>query len=213
MRVLRRAGTYVVVDETFAELNLDHNPMPPPMGCVDGRLTVTAGSLSKAVWGGLRVGWARAEPTLVSRLAAARATTDMASPVLEQLLATLVLGRFDEILADRRAQLAARRAALDGALARHLPSWRYTLPAGGLFIWTKLPAPISTSLSVLAGEHGIALTPGPRFGAPGLLERYLRLPYSLAPEQLERAVTNLARLTPQAQDHDQVVTTQLSYVA
>lgn len=212
-RALRQAGTCVVVDETFAELSLDGQPLPPPMGAAAGPLTITAGSLSKAVWGGLRVGWARAEPTLIRRLAAARATTDMASPVLEQLLATLALERIEEIVADRRPLLRSRRAALADGLSRHLPGWRYARPGGGLSVWAELPEPISTSLSVLAGERGLALTPGPRFGAPGVLERYLRLPYSLAPQELDAAVTILARIAPLALGRDPLGAPELSYVA
>ena len=43
--------------------------------------------MSKAFWAGLRIGWVRATPALVQRLAAARAALDIASPVLEQLVA------------------------------------------------------------------------------------------------------------------------------
>ena len=40
------------------------------------------------------------------------------------------------------------------------------------------------------------ITPGPRFAAPGLLERYIRVPFTLSPDQLELAVTVLADLSP-----------------
>jgi DNA-binding transcriptional MocR family regulator len=72
------------------------------------------------------------------------------------------------------------------------------MPTGGLFIWAELPGAISTSLAVRAAEHGLQITPGPRFGEAGLLERYVRLPFALAPEQLERAVAILARAVPGA---------------
>jgi DNA-binding transcriptional MocR family regulator len=137
----------------------------------------------------------------------------MASPVLEQLLATRILARIDEILADRRSHLLARRSALATALEDMLPGWRYMVPAGGLFIWAELPGPISTSLSVLASEHGVALTPGPRFGSPGLLERYLRLPYSLPPEQLEQAVTTIAALAPLTRPGHRKVEDKFNYAA
>jgi DNA-binding transcriptional MocR family regulator len=68
------------------------------------------------------------------------------------------------------------------------------MPSGGLFLWAQLPGPNSTSLAVRAAEEGVQLTPGPRFGAAGLLERYIRLPFTLAPEQLERAVAILANV-------------------
>ena len=121
----------------------------------------------------------------------------MSSPVFEQLVATHVLGRFDEILLERRAVIRRGRDALAGALDQRLPEWRYALPAGGMFLWAELPEPISTSLSRAAAEQDLQLTPGPRYAAAGVLERHLRLPFTLAPAQLERAVEILAGLTPE----------------
>jgi DNA-binding transcriptional MocR family regulator len=193
---LRSAGTVVVIDETFVELNLDGVDMPAPAASFGDERTITVGSLSKAVWGGLRIGWARADPALIHRLVAARATSDMSGPLFEQIVATQVLAHLDEILAERRALIRRRRDVLAGALDRRLPDWRYALPAGGMFLWAELPEPISTNLTLAAGERDLQLTPGPRFAAAGLLERHLRLPFTLAPAQLEQAVEILAELTP-----------------
>jgi DNA-binding transcriptional MocR family regulator len=198
MRSLRLAGTVVVIDETFVELNLDGVDMPAPAASFGDERTITVGSLSKAVWGGLRIGWARCDPAMVHRLVAARATSDMSGPLFEQIVATHVLGRLDEILVERRSMIRRRRDALREMLGRRLPGWRYALPAGGMFLWAELPEPISTSLAIAAGEQDLQITPGPRFAAAGVLERHLRLPFTLAPAQLERAVEILANLTPGA---------------
>jgi DNA-binding transcriptional MocR family regulator len=194
---LERAGTLAVIDETFVELNLDGVEVPVPAASFGGGHTVTIGSLSKSVWGGLRVGWARADPVVIHRMATARAASDMASPLFEQLVATYALERLDEILAERRELIRIRRAVLGRALDDHLPAWRYALPPGGLYLWTELPEPISTRLSLEAARHELRITPGPRFAAAGLLERHLRLPFTLAPDQLERGVEILAGLTPE----------------
>jgi DNA-binding transcriptional MocR family regulator len=196
LRALERAGVYTVLDETFVELNLDGVSMPAPAAADGGKRTITIGSLSKAIWGGLRVGWARADPIIVHRLATARASVDMASPVFEQIVATHALDRLGEIMRERLETTRVRRAALTGALDRLLPAWSYARPAGGMFLWTKLPRPVSTRLSIRAGERGVQITPGPRFAAAGLLEHYLRLPFALAPDQLEAAVAILAELSP-----------------
>jgi DNA-binding transcriptional MocR family regulator len=195
---LARSRSHVLVDETFVELGLDGGVPAPAAALAGGPGTITIGSLSKAVWGGLRIGWARAEPVLVQRLASARASTDLASPVLEQIVATHVLGELDEIMRERRATVRLRREVLAEALRRELPDWSFAMPTGGLFVWAQLPDAISTSLAVRAADHGLQITPGPRFGAAGLLERFIRLPFTLAPEQLERAVGILARAVPTA---------------
>lgn len=192
LRVLRSDDAHVVIDETFVELNLDDVEMPPPTASFGDARTITIGSLSKPVWGGLRIGWLRADPSTVQRIAALRAITDMASPVLEQLVAVAVFEALDAIVAERKALLRARRSALMEALDQHAPAWNYSRPRGGLFLWVELPSPTATSLSVRAREHGVHFTPGPRFGAAGLLDRYLRLPFTLPPDQLRRAVEVLA---------------------
>jgi DNA-binding transcriptional MocR family regulator len=196
MEALDASGTIVAIDETFVELNLDDVAVPAPAASFGGERTITIGSLSKAVWGGLRVGWARADPAVIHRLAMARAASDLASPLFEQIVATHTLDRLDEILAERREIIRIRRAALAQALDERLPDWSYALPPGGLFIWAELPDPISTSLSLEASRRDLQLTPGPRFAAAGVLERHIRLPFTLAPWQLERAVAVLAELTP-----------------
>jgi DNA-binding transcriptional MocR family regulator len=191
-RALRACGATVVVDETFAELNLDSVEIPPPAASFGDARTITVGSLSKPVWGGLRIGWLRADASTVQRIAALRAITDMASPVLEQLVAVGVFESLDAIVAERIGVLRARRSALMEALDEHAPAWNYSRPRGGLFLWVELPSPTATSLSVRARERGVYFTPGPRFGAAGLLDRFLRLPFTLPPDQLRRAVEVLA---------------------
>jgi DNA-binding transcriptional MocR family regulator len=196
MRALGQSDALTVIDETFVELALDGVRLPAPAASFTDRRTVTIGSLSKPVWGGLRVGWARADPALIHRMATVRAASDLASPLFEQLVATYALDRLDDILDERRELIRPRRDALAGAIDELLPDWRYALPAGGLFLWAELPGPISTNLSLEASRSGLQLTPGPRFAAVGLLERHLRLPFTLAPDQLVRAVEILAELTP-----------------
>ncbi|MGZ4317270.1 MAG: aminotransferase-like domain-containing protein, partial [Gaiellaceae bacterium] len=192
MRLLGSGAATVVIDETFVELNLDDVEMPPPAASFGDARTMTIGSLSKPVWGGLRIGWLRADPATVHRIAALRAITDMASPVLEQLIAVGVFEVLDAIVAERQVLLRARRSALADALDEHAPAWKYTRPHGGLFLWVELPTPSATSLALRARERGVHFTPGPRFGAAGLLDRYLRLPFTLPPDQLHRAVEILA---------------------
>lgn len=197
LAALNRAGGYLVADETFGELNLDGVERQLPLAAVGpSERVITVGSLSKAIWGGLRVGWARTEPALIRRLAAARAGLDLSSPVLEQLIATEALAEFDALLAERCELARTRRSTLAAALQRKLPGWRYGTPAGGLVLWTQMPHAIATSLMVLAREHGLALTPGPRYAADGLLERYLRLPFTARPDELESAIALIAEIVP-----------------
>jgi DNA-binding transcriptional MocR family regulator len=189
----RAAGAYVVGDETFAELGLDEVPRPRPLAAhdTDGRV-ISIGSVSKVMWGGLRIGWIRATQALVRRLAETRDAVDLASPVLEQLIAAELLGRIETITAGRRATLRERRAALAAALTDELPDWEFTLPPGGLSLWVRLPGTSSTALAAAAAGHGLHVVPGTAFGVDGVLDDHLRVPYILPPGELREAVTRLA---------------------
>jgi DNA-binding transcriptional MocR family regulator len=189
----RRAGTLLLIDETHVELPLSQREMPAPVAALerDGRV-VTIGSLSKVVWGGLRIGWIRTSPRLIADLAAERSGIDLSGPVLGHLIGVEVCDRLPEAIAARREQLAGARDLLSAALTRHVPDWSFTLPEGGLSIWAKLDGPHSSELEAAAGRHRIRLASGPRFSVDGTLERFLRVPYTLPVEQLEPAVMRLA---------------------
>lgn len=190
-RGLEQARWTVIVDETFSELRLDGPQTPPPLASF-GQSALTLGSLSKSFWGGLRVGWVRADGATVQRLAVARSAVDVGTAVLDQLVAVHALADLDELLAERRQGVLRRRTALATALRERLPDWRFQEPNGGLALWAELPRPDGTAIVNLAREHGVHLTPGARFGASGTLERFLRVPFTLPVEQLERAVGVLA---------------------
>ncbi|MFC8849068.1 MULTISPECIES: PLP-dependent aminotransferase family protein [unclassified Micromonospora] len=187
------AGTDLVIDESFVDLPLDGTELPPPVATFDRHSRVISiGGMSKPYWGGLRIGWVRASAPQVQRLAAARVGVDMASPVLDQLVAVHLLAQAPAIVAARRTQLAAQRDALTDALARRLPDWRVTAPRGGVTLWVELDGPISSALARAAEEVGVRLAPGPRFGLDGTLERFLRLPFTLPATDLAEAVGRLA---------------------
>ncbi|MCU1519035.1 MAG: GntR family transcriptional regulator [Pseudarthrobacter sp.] len=189
VRAAEAAGTVLVVDETLRELNLDGVGTTPVAAFSPA--VVTIGSLSKSHWGGLRTGWIRASGAMIQRFAAARTSLDLGGPLMEQLAAAHLVRALDEPLPARLRALRDSRAALLELLAGHLPGWETARPAGGLSVWCKLPAPVSTALTVIAPDFGIRLAAGPRFGIGGAFERYLRVPFTLPPDRLETAVRAL----------------------
>ncbi|MCP2328003.1 DNA-binding transcriptional MocR family regulator [Hamadaea flava] len=193
--VAHSAGVDLVIDESFVDMHLfdDGATMPPPVAAFDRHSRVmTIGGLSKPYWGGMRIGWIRAAAPLVQRLAAVRVGVDMASPVLDQLVAVRLLAYGPEVVDARRPGLRARRDTLLKALAERLPEWRVSVPDGGLTLWAELDAPVSSALARAAESHGVRLAPGPRFGVDGTLERFLRLPFTLPEQDLVDAVDRIA---------------------
>lgn len=185
------AGSFLLIDETTADLDIDGLPRLHPLG-VGHTSTIRVGSLGKSVWGGLRIGWIRAADDVIRRLRAARPTHDLGTPDLEQAVATRVVQRLDEILPQRSALLRAGRDALSSALARALPEWSVPRVHGGVALWTGFAQPLSSALVIDAASHGLHLSAGGRFAVEGGQERRLRIPFTAEPRELERAVEILA---------------------
>ncbi|WP_432245570.1 PLP-dependent aminotransferase family protein [Arthrobacter sp. G.S.26] len=188
VRAAAAAGTVLVIDETLRDLNL--NGLDSQHVAAFGSC-VSVGSLSKSHWAGLRTGWIRAGREQIRRYAAQRTTLDLGGPLTEQLAAAHLMAHFEEPLPARLAALRDQRGTLQELLAEHLPTWQAAAPDGGLTLWCRLPAPISTALTVIAPGFGVRLAAGPRFGVGGAFEHYVRIPYTLDPGSLETAVRAL----------------------
>jgi DNA-binding transcriptional MocR family regulator len=194
--ILRRAGTLAVVDESHAQLRLDGRPMPRPFASYAPKTTITLGSASKSLWGGLRVGWIRCPADMTERLVGARVALDLGSPVYEQLVAARLLQRREEHWTSHRARLRIQRDALAAAITERLPDWRFKLPGGGLALWCELPMPGrrggAVALAAEAERRGVAVSPGPVFGVNGGFDSFVRIPFTRPEDELRDAVDRLA---------------------
>jgi DNA-binding transcriptional MocR family regulator len=196
LRAAERSGTWLVIDETLADLALDvPAPLPFAAHATPGGTgqVITIGSMSKTHWGGLRIGWLRAPSRLVTELAGQRIATDMGGSVLDQLLALALLARAGELLPPRLEHLREQRAALAAALAEHIPQWTWQLPPGGLSLWVDLGEPIASPLAEHALDYGVRIEGGAYFATdPGIFEQRLRIPYTTPPDTLREAVRRMA---------------------
>ncbi|MFD3437112.1 PLP-dependent aminotransferase family protein [Streptomyces sp. NPDC058685] len=180
-----------VVDETMTDLALDV-PSPEPLAMYMPA-AISIGSVSKSVWGGLRTGWIRAVPSLLERVEQARPTTDLGTPIVEQLATAVLLNEHQTQRSDTLQQLRSQRDALRQALTEYLPDVHALQPAGGVTLWATFSEPISSRLAAMAPDHGVAIAAGPRFGVGGAFERNIRLPYTLPSSQLAQAIRRLAQ--------------------
>jgi DNA-binding transcriptional MocR family regulator len=193
--IISDTRTRTIIDETMTDVWLDE-PVPAPVAAAMTTrrdLVLTVGSMSKSFWGGLRIGWIRAERSALATIAAVRPSIDMGTPIVEQLAAARLLDKSDDVLPERREILQSRRALLTSLLRQHIPDFQPGPGCGGMALWVQLPSPMSSALSAAASRLGLDLPSGPRFGVDGSLERFVRIPYTLPEDQLIEAVDLLAR--------------------
>lgn len=183
----------VIEDLVQRDLWFETPPAPPIAALRPGAPIITLGSMSKLFWGGLRIGWIRADPTTIERLGRMKTVTNYGTPIIDQLVAARLLPQVDVVAGRRRQELPERLAVLEAALERDLPDWRWIHPAGGLTLWAQLPTPDALALARLAERHGVATAPGPTFGIAAREHRdRLRLTFVAEPDVIEDGIRRLA---------------------
>ncbi|WP_433245325.1 PLP-dependent aminotransferase family protein [Streptosporangium sp. CA-135522] len=177
-----RTGAVILEDDYDAEFRFDRDPVGCLQGLAPGRV-VLAGSVSKSLAPGLRLGWVVAPPGIAEVVRQARAAFDLGSPVLEQhtLADFIATGAYDRHLRRMRREYRARRDALVRALAEHLPEITVRGVSAGLHLFAELPGGWDEpSAARTAQSCGLAAEPvGPMrhaAGPPALIMGFARLP-------------------------------------
>ena len=181
----QRTGALVLEDDYDAEYRYDRAPIGAMQGLDPSRVAY-AGTASKTLAPGFRLGWLILPGELVEPFAEAKLLADRGSPILDQLTFAdfLSRGEFDRHLRRMRPMYRSRRDALLTALARHLPELEPTGIAAGLHLVAWLPQDLEEATVIAAAaREGVAvagvtpyrLSPAPRggliFGYSNLNER------------------------------------------
>jgi 2-aminoadipate transaminase len=195
--VARRYQVPLVEDDVYGDTWFDAPP-PPSLICRPGaEHVIHVGSLSKAVFAGLRIGWVVAPEPVIERLALIKQIADLFASSFAQNIAVRVLesGLYDEHVERVRPVYRARRDAMIEALQRFgTEVIQPNEPAGASFLWCRLARGLnSRDLLSQAALHGVTFVPGDVFSPQGEFTDYLRLGFSLLDEPaIEEGVRRLA---------------------
>lgn len=188
-------GTRLICDDTTASTGLEPEAHAGPSIARRSRRAILLGSTSKSLWAGLRVGWIRADAATIEKIGKSRTVYDAA--LLEQLAVASILdaGTLDSgSCAGSRPQLLEQRDLVVDALRRLCPEWDVPRPEGGLSLWCRLPAPVSSALVTEAARERIRLLPARAFSPTGRgLEDHIRVPFTLPVGDLREALERLGR--------------------
>jgi DNA-binding transcriptional MocR family regulator len=183
----------VIEDNAFADLRITGDAPLPIASLAPGEAILTLGSMNKLFWQGLRVGWIRAPEVLITRLGRLKVIADLGTGSLTQAIALQLLQHVDEVKLVRYQQLQFRLALVTTLLREQLPTWTWTPPDGGFFLWVHLPSGDASEFAQIALRFAVVVTPGTVMSVDDSHHQYLRLPFLLAPDILEKGIQRLAQ--------------------
>jgi GntR family transcriptional regulator/MocR family aminotransferase len=191
-RALLALSGLVIEDDYDAEHRYDRAPVAALQASAPERVAY-AGSVSKSLAPGMRLGWLIAPRPLHADLVTAKHASDLGNPALPQLIFARLLagGDYERHLRTVRRRQVRRRDALLHGLREHLPQARVEGVAAGLHLLITLPGPADdTALARRLEEAGVRVHPLSWHrlldGPPGLVLGYAALPPDLLLEAARR---------------------------
>jgi len=189
--------TLILEDDAYGEIRFEGEPLPSLYALDPNGRVIRAGTVSKILGAGFRLGWLCAPKEMIPVFQGflfGGGVNPFASRVATYYLRDHMAEHVAVLVDAYRAKRDAMLNGLWGVLGQ--TDVEISKPEGGFFIWIKLPAGTDPKrLAAIAARQRLQYTPGPSFFANGGGERFIRLAYSY--EQPDRCYEG-ARLLAQA---------------
>jgi 2-aminoadipate transaminase len=163
VRIASERELLVLEDNPYGLLRYEGTPLPT-LRSLDQDFIVYAGTFSKILSPGVRLGWACAPAPVLAKMNLGKQAADLCSSSISQYFVSAYFdsGPWEEYVRSVNEIYRRRRDVMLDALAEDFPrEAEWTHPEGGLFIWATLPAYIDTTdLLARALEEHVAFVPG-----------------------------------------------------
>jgi 2-aminoadipate transaminase len=196
--------TMILEDDAYGELRFEGETLPPLYALDRGGRVIRAGTLSKILGAGVRIGWLCAPRDLIPAFQGflfGGGVNPFMSRVATYYLRDNLVPHVEALIQVYRA----KRDAMLRGLAEGLAGTHYVVsrPEGGFFLWMRLPSSTDTKrLAELAVEARVQYTPGSAFFANGGGEDFIRLAFSYEPpEKCYEGARLIARAITAARGH------------
>ncbi len=162
-----REDIVIIEDNPYGELRFAGEDIPSIKSLdKDGRV-IYAGSFSKVISPGMRVGFVSCAKEIISKIVVCKQVSDVHSNILAQMICHRILTEtdFEAHLSHLRDIYRRKYSIMAKAIRENFPAdVKVTEPQGGLFIWAELPERINMlDFCKKAVENGVAVVPGTAF--------------------------------------------------
>jgi len=198
----QKYNTMIIEDNPYGDLRFSGEEVPTIKSMdTDGRV-IYAGSFSKVLAPGIRVGYGIAPKEVIAKMVVCKQVSDVQTNNFGQMLAYQFMQKvdFDAHLANLRAIYKQKAERMLNGIAEHFSDKiAYTRPEGGLFLWCTLPegSDMTGFCSKAVQEYKIAVVPGNAFMVSESDVTYsFRLNYSTpTDEAIDQGIAILGQLT------------------
>lgn len=163
----KKYGVIILEDDPYGHLRVKGEDLPSVKSLDKDGLVVYAGSFSKILSPGLRVGYVCAPKEIISKMTVCKQAEDVHTPMLNQLLVYRWLTETDyKSHIEKNRRLYRKKLELMCDLTeRKLSAYLdFVRPDGGMFVWCRLKNGIDMADFVKkALEGGVAVVPGTAF--------------------------------------------------
>ena len=198
----QKYNTMILEDNPYGDLRFSGENVPTIKSLDTDNRVIYAGSFSKVLSPGIRVGYGIAPKEVISKMVVCKQVSDVHTNNFGQMLAYQFMQKvdFDQHLAGLRAiykQKAERM--LNGIQTHFSDKIAYTKPEGGLFLWCTLPegSDMTGFCQKAVQDYQIAVVPGNAFMVSESDITYsFRLNYSTPTDDaIDKGIEILGQLT------------------
>ncbi len=200
LQLAEKYNVLILEDNPYFELRYSGEAVPSIKSMdADGRV-IYAGSYSKVIAPGLRMGFVCANKEVISKLVVAKQTSDVHTNLFFQMVISEFLQKYDldAHIANVCKLYVKKRDKMLQEIERHFDARvQVTHPDGGLFLWVQLPEGCDgMELCRRIGAQKVAAVPGVSF----LVDETMRCPgirlnFSLpTDEQMEKGIAVMGQV-------------------
>ena len=199
LQLAYKYNVLVLEDNPYGDLRFAGIDVPTIKSMDKRGHVIYAGSFSKVLSPGLRVGYMIASKMIISKATVALQTSTVHTNIWAQMVAYRFVTQvnFEEHLENLREIYKNKCALMLNSLKFAMPrSIQFTEPEGGLFIWGTLPLGDMNAFCKAAVQSKVAVVPGNAFSVDESKPSWsFRLNYSTpTDEQIEKGVEILAKV-------------------